>query len=351
MSDLWTESEGSTSAAGLRRETDGESQTEMEISLRQRFFNMQTLISFVAAFAILYFFLARVDIDLSATWARMQQASPAPYLAALGVYYSTFLLRAVRWRLLLANVGFDRASGVHLPSTGGLMEIVLLSWFANCVVPAKLGDAYRAYLLKKNARTSFSTTVGTVVAERVIDMSVLFVLLALSAASVLGRRQEAAVSIVEVGLGFAVLMLMVVLAMRAFGSRIQGWLPLRLQGFYGRFQDGTLHSFQQLPLVVLLTVLIWLGEGLRLLFVTHSLGLSLGFVLVIFVALANSLLTAVPFTPGGLGLVEAGVVGVLLGAGVLAKEDAVSVAMLDRTISYWSLVVVGLLLYLVSRRK
>ena len=60
----------------------------------------------------------------------------------------------------------------------GLGQIIFLSWFANCVVPAKLGDAYRAYLLKKDANVGFSKTIGTILAERIIDMIILFVLLA-----------------------------------------------------------------------------------------------------------------------------------------------------------------------------
>src|SRR3712207_7067169 len=43
----------------------------------------------------------------------------------------------------------------------GISEIVMLSWFANCIVPAKLGDAYRAYLLKRTAGVSFSDRKST----------------------------------------------------------------------------------------------------------------------------------------------------------------------------------------------
>ena len=47
-----------------------------------------------------------------------------------------------------------------------LAQIIYVSWFANCVVPAKLGDAYRGYLLKHNGKVSFSATFGTIFAER-----------------------------------------------------------------------------------------------------------------------------------------------------------------------------------------
>ena len=53
---------------------------------------------------------------------------------------------------------------------------MFLSWLVNCVVPAKLGDVYRAYLLKINSRASLSRTFGTVFIERVLDIIAIAVL-------------------------------------------------------------------------------------------------------------------------------------------------------------------------------
>ena len=41
-----------------------------------------------------------------------------------------------------------------------LTEILYLSWFANCVVPAKLGDIYRSYLARNCLGVSMSKTVA-----------------------------------------------------------------------------------------------------------------------------------------------------------------------------------------------
>src|SRR3972149_3360972 len=132
-----------------------------EVSLGKRFFNIRTGASFVIAFAILFFLLTRLDVDTAAIWENVRRSNPLFYALAFVVYYSTFLMRGGRWRVLLENVGFRRNMGVKLPSIWGLGKIILLSWFANCIMPAKLGDAYRAYLLKKNADVSFSKTMGT----------------------------------------------------------------------------------------------------------------------------------------------------------------------------------------------
>src|SRR5205823_12761767 len=95
-------------------------------------------------------------------------------------FYSTFPIRAVRCRRLLDNVELStHEEGGRRMGIPALSEIMFLAWFANCIVPAKLGDLYRAYLLKITVGVSFSTTIGTILAERITDVVVLFVLLLL----------------------------------------------------------------------------------------------------------------------------------------------------------------------------
>jgi len=92
---------------------------------------------------------------------------------------------------------------------------------------------------------------------------------------------------------------------------------------------------------------------------TLSLGLfGIAPSVIVFVALAAALMTTLPLTPAGLGFAEGAIVGVFLLAakaglapGALDEHAAVSIALLDRGISYWSLVALGLIVYPLSRRK
>jgi uncharacterized protein (TIRG00374 family) len=68
------------------------------------------------------------------------------------------------------------------------------------------------------------------------------------------------------------------------------------------------------------------------------------------VALLASLLTTVPFTPAGLGFVEGGTVAALQ-LFKIAPVSATAVALLDRTVASYSVIVIGGLLYLVTKRK
>ena len=120
-----------------------------------------------------------------------------------------------------------------------------------------------------------------------------------------------------------------------------------------RFVEGMLRTFQrdvQLPLYGL-TSMIWACEVLRIWLVMqsfHITGLSVG--VIVFTALAGSLLSTIPFTPAGLGAVEGASVAILSAFGVAASL-AGAVAVVDRAINYWSNIPVGAVLYVISGRR
>jgi uncharacterized protein (TIRG00374 family) len=334
--------------------------------LAKRFMNVRTAISFVIGLGILAFVLSRVEVNVAEIRARLAETNLPLFIGALLLYYATFPIRALRWRQLLANVGYANGSdgeptGQHrrMPSSFGLAEIVMLSWFANCIVPAKLGDAYRAYLLKSSASVSFSKTFGTILAERIIDMLLLFTLLAVSVLIAFsGTLPDAIMSIMQAGLVLVVLVVVGLAAMRNLGGIITRFVPKRFRGHYALFEQGTLGSFRAMPLVLTLSVFGWAIEAGRLYLVCWSLGLtSLSPAIILFVALASALLTTLPITPAGLGFVESAIVGILLLAanwGLAPGVDenaAASVAILDRVISYWSLIVTGIVLYFITKKR
>jgi uncharacterized protein (TIRG00374 family) len=329
-------------------------------ALGKGFFNARTLLSFGLGFAILAFLFTRVEIDVAAILDWVRQANPALLALAFIAFYATFPVRALRWRRLLDNVELSTGEeGAKRQGIPVLSEIIFLGWFANCIVPAKLGDAYRAYLLKLNAGVSFATTVGTILAERIIDVVVLFLLMLAATGLSFGRAVPSEVLVMmQIGLGLVVLVVVGLVSMRRLRPVIERLLPARLHAQYGRFEHGTLNSFQGIPVLVALTGLAWAGEVLRLYLVTLSLGLGgIAQSVIVFVALASALMTTLPLTPAGLGFAEGAIVGVLLlaaRAGLAPGVDehaAASIALLDRGISYWSLVVVGLVVYPLSRRK
>jgi uncharacterized protein (TIRG00374 family) len=337
-----------------------EPETTKGPALGKRFFNFRTLLSFGLGFAILAFLSTRVQIDFGAILEWVRQANPALLVLAFIAFYATFPVRALRWRRLLDNVELDTGEeGSKRLGVVALSEIIFLGWFANCIVPAKLGDAYRAYLLKLNAGVSFSTTIGTILAERIIDVVILFLLMLAATGLSFGRAVPGEVLVLmQIGFVLVVLVVAGLIGMRRLRPLVERLLPARLHAQYGRFEHGTLNSFRGIPGLVALTGVAWAGEVARLYLVTLSLGLGgIAQSVIVFVALAAALMTTLPLTPAGLGFAEGAIVGVLLlaaRAGLAPGVDehaAASIALLDRGISYWSLIAVGLVVYPLSRRK
>ncbi|MEO8251291.1 MAG: lysylphosphatidylglycerol synthase transmembrane domain-containing protein [Chloroflexota bacterium] len=327
----------------------GESIPEREVSLARRFLNLRTIGSIVFGVAILFLlFRVVLNIDFGATWAHIARANPLFLVLAFFAYYATFPLRGLRWAFVLSRVG------TRLPVRDAT-EILFLSWFVNCLVPAKLGDLYRAYLLKGNYGGSISRTVGTIFIERIADIVVIFGLaLAAGFWSFRGRSTPQIDALFLAGFVVAALLVLLVVGLNYFGGHLTRILPERVADLYERFHEGSTGALtaRSLPIIGGLSVVIWLFEGLRLYFVIRALdlpGANLGISSALFVALAGSLLTAIPLTPAGVGFVEAGIVGALALYGVVA-EPAVAIALTDRAISIVTVIVLGGIFYAFSAK-
>ena len=346
----------------LVQERDEESLREPEItreqlSLSRRLLNWRTLLPLVIVVIAIIFFVQKSHIDPQTTWAAIQSANVYLLLAAFVVYYLSFPLRALRWRLLLENVGFTKANGVTLPRFWKLVEIIFISWFANAIVPAKLGDLYRAYLLRQEIGVSASRSFGTVIAERLLDLIVLLLLfipaiiISLHANLPWQLRLGLEITLAGVVVGIAVL-----LVMRQFPAQIARLIPERFRSYYVHFYEGTLGSFRRLPLLTGLTVGVWGCEAFRFFFVALALNLISGNVLHIitaafFIALGEALLTVVPFTGGGVGLVEGGMLA-MIALFTQSTPNGLSLAtaaiLLDRTISLFSILVFGFIVFMIA---
>ncbi len=320
---------------------------EEEVSLGRRFLNVRTIGSIVFGVAILVFLSSFVlRLDWGATFDHILRANPLLLLAAVAVYYLTFPLRGLRWWYVLRKVGTDVPYG---SATG----ILFLSWFVNCLVPAKLGDLYRAFLLRGNFAASVSRTVGTIFIERIADIIVI-ASLALAAGywSFRGRNRPEVDALFIFGFVVAIVLILLVVGLRLFGDRVTRFLPQRVAELYERFHEGSTAALttRSVPIIIGLSVAIWLLEGARVYFVIRALALpevGLGISSSIFVALAAALITAIPLTPAGVGFVEAGIIGVLSIYGV-ATEPATAVALTDRAISILTVIIIGGIFYATS---
>jgi uncharacterized protein (TIRG00374 family) len=322
--------------------------SEGAVPITERLRDRRTQASIIVPVLVLVLFaVALPGFELDTLVDNVLNADPVWLLAAFVIYYIGFPLRGYRWSILLRGIGAK--VGVR-DST----EIIFVSWLVNSVVPAKLGEVYRAWLLKVNFPVSLSATFGTIFIERIFDIFAI-VILGLGAAfwSFRTGLDDTVRIVMFIGVIVVVVLAVALFTMHNFGRRLVDRLPLPERGkeLYERFEEGVFSADRRtLPMVAFLTFLIWTTEALRLLFVVEAMGfdISLGISGAFFVALVASLLTAVPFTPAGLGIVEAGIVGLLTVVYQADPNEAAAIALVDRAISVLSVIVLGFIAYLLS---
>ena len=316
----------------------------------------RSTIAALALTAILVVGLVRAatSFDLAEVAQTLQRANVAWLLAALAASWITLPLRGLRWRMILS------ASGL-LISRRAATEILTLSFWVNCVLPAKMGDVYRGWLLKHNGAASFGNAVGTVIAERLVDLTTVALLGAASTFVAFGGKlPPTALALTAIALGVAAATTLLLLVARGFAAALIYALPLPdaiKSGFTNaatslRSGSGGRVVGTALPY----SLAIWLSEALRLAAVAMALGLfvvnpgpgQIGIASTNFVALVSAVLTVVPFTPAGIGIVEAGAVGILVALFGFTPESAIALALLDRLVGVGSLIVFGGALFALS---
>jgi hypothetical protein len=123
--------------------------------------------SLLLSAAFLYLFLR--TFDLEAAWLSLRAADPALIGLALLANLATFLIRAWRWRWLLAPV----RRGIGMDS---LVSATFIGFMVSFVVPFRLGEIVRPALLARRERLRWSAALGTVALERILDLMTLLAL-------------------------------------------------------------------------------------------------------------------------------------------------------------------------------
>jgi glycosyltransferase 2 family protein len=338
----------------LKQETNNEVEiTQDQLSISKRLFNWRTIVPLVIAIIALVIFAQKININPKLTWYAMRNAKVYFILAAFSIYYLSFPIRTFRWRMLLENIGYTKENGIQLPRFWKLLEIIYVSWFANVIVPAKLGDLYRAYLLRREAGLPATRTFGTVLAERLLDLIILLLIFIPSV--IISLHENLPPQLV---LGLKITMVLVVAGiiglfmLRMFPTQIGLVVPKRFRGYYYQFQEGTLGSFRRIPSLTGLTAGVWACEALRFFFIALALNLipgNLTHVLSasLFIALGEALLTVVPFTGGGIGLVEGGMLAMIT---LFTPNTSLALAaiVIDRAISLFSILVIGFFVFMIT---
>jgi len=121
---------------------------------------LRTAIVLGLTVALMWFFLR--SADLAAVWSHIRRARLDLLIATLGVIAVSYVVRVRRWQRLLApiaQVGFAPA-----------VRATVIGFATTAVLPGRLGEVLRPYLLARRERLSASAVLATIVLERLLDV-------------------------------------------------------------------------------------------------------------------------------------------------------------------------------------
>jgi uncharacterized membrane protein YbhN (UPF0104 family) len=275
------------------------------------------LIPALIAGGILAYMLYDVRDSLPAAIA---MAIPAYLFIALIIAGSTWFLRGMRYVIILDGLSI-RITLLH--STA----IVLLSQTANLIVPARLGDLVRMFILKDEGRGTYSQGLSSIVVERIFDvvMVALLGLLALNFVFNVPGWFYTVITIPLVGGGIFVLLLYVLGMLESDNRYIKMVLNLLQE-----VRQASLGP-RSLALLSVSSVVIWILDILVCVVVVAMFRQNLAFPVVVLAIAIGNLVKAVPITPGGIGTYEAALAITFSLAGMPAVT-ATLIAIIDHLI-------------------
>jgi glycosyltransferase 2 family protein len=268
---------------------------------------LKKYIQLLAGLAVSAFFiyLALPGLHLQTVMEALQTANYWWLVPGILVYFAGLWVRTWRWQFTLRPL--------QLVPLRTLFPDVCIGYFGNNVFPFRAGELLRSYVLKKQTGIDISSSLATVIIERVADglVMILFVFLALPFAPMPDFFRNA---VVLMTVAFTVATVLFIWMARqperferVYGAVAGVLLPSRMRavtdGFYQRFMLGlrSLSSPSDMTAIFLTSVLIWLMETVKYWFVMHAFDFSVGFIVLMLMNGLVNLATTLPAAPGYIG--------------------------------------------------
>ncbi len=298
-----------------------------------------------------------VRLDVPGTVSAIHAARASSLTLAVLLLAANVGTKALRWQMMTR-----RMSDRPLPWTSAVAAI-LAGVAAASLSPGRSVELAKPLLLRSSHGVPMATSTAGVVVERLLDGAALSVLFILSVVFVPAARLSifrpvlAGIALFMV-IGLTLLMLPHKLAeITAWAGtrlRLPAQVQARVASVAGRFAHALAgwRAHKALWFLLALSVLAAFLEALRLVAVCTSLGLPVGIAEAMLAFSAANLLAALTFVPGGIGITEVSLAGLLVLATGIPPQTAVGVSVLvDRTLSYYLVVAVGAVVLITAARR
>jgi uncharacterized protein (TIRG00374 family) len=299
-----------------------------------------------------FLYFAFRGVDLGESWGHMRRASYLWLLALAAVSIYSNWARAQRWGHF-----FRHLKRIH---TYSLFSSTMIGLAANNVMPLRVGEAVRAYSIRKKEDIPFATAFTTVILERMFDMVTVLLFLALalflirileSADAQVGAALRLLSAFTAAAIGVVVFLFFKQELMVRWVEGCLGLLPSKiadpLHHLFHAFLAGleALTDKRQLLYLCAYSLWVWICFIIAFWCGAKSLGLDVTHDLpMIRASLLSVVLVAIfimiPAAPGFVGTFQAGCIVALSVFGV-PKEEALSFSLLTHAIQFMSVNIIG----------
>jgi uncharacterized membrane protein YbhN (UPF0104 family) len=250
-----------------------------------------------------------------------QHIIPFYFVVAVAICLSAWWLRGWRYHSILKSLNYP--VGVTVSTA-----CIFISQTVNLIVPARLGDFVRVFILKHEFNTTYSEGVSSLVVERVFDIFTVALLGALSLLFVLNAPPWF-MTLIIVPLVAGVIFFVFLLFVGKFSSENK-YIVVILNMLH-EIKRASL-SIRSISVLGTSSIIIWLLDILVCNAVIGMFELQIPFTIVVLAVVIGNLVKAVPLTPGGMGTYEAALAITFGLAGGVSATSAILVALIDHLI-------------------
>lgn len=294
------------------------------------------------ALAAVLLYLAFRGVDWSALLSRLGRGRLDILALAFLVCGTSYFIRGLRWRILLSG---ERRIAPLTAFWG-----IVAGYLGNDFLPARAGEVIRSALLARKTGLSVGFVLATALVERMLDLVALVLIsavaittLAAAPSWLVGATRLLAVAAV-VALALFVVIPRLEHPIQRLLTRLVGRITLRtrLAGLLEQFLLG-MRAFQHVGRgagFAGLTVVIWLADSLVMILVAQAFHLSLSLAQALLLIAALGLSSAVPSTPGYVGIFQFVAVTVLAPFG-FTRDEALAFILAAQAVIYVVVIVWG----------
>ena len=306
---------------------------------------MNRSIKFILGFliSVIGLYYAFRQINFWELWVSIKNVNFVLIILAIFILLLSNVIRAWRWQILVKpinDVSFEPA-----------FSSIMIGYFGNSVLPFRMGEFLRAYVVADKTSLTASTAFGTIVIERILDF------IGLSAVILLIMTVYPLKTI-----GGSIIIGVIVLSLTAFififlFSEFKSTLLVKIEKlsllrfgllrkillFIKNILDGatTIRATNKLGIILLYTLIIWIMYYCSTYLATIATGIELEWFGFGVLLISTTLAISIPAAPGYVGTYHAAAVYILTNLFNVGRLDAQAAAIILHAVGTIPIVIIG----------